>query len=93
MSNSVIIIGRLAKNIDDNNEILLSVSRLFKNEEGIYETDLIPITIWQGISSQMKECCTEGSLVGVRGRIETKDNKIIIIGEKVTFLSNKEDNK
>lgn len=95
MVNSVMLVGRMKSNLKESgNEFIIQVSRVEKNDEGIYEYDLIPVICWEGISKQMKEYCTEGSTIGIRGRLETKGKKVIVIAEKVTFLSNvKKDNE
>ena len=88
MTNSVFLVGRLVNEVIDD-VIELSVNRVNKNEEGIYESDIIPMIVWEGITKQMKEYCQKGDLIGVRGRLETRDGKVLVVGEKVTFLSSK----
>ena len=96
MTNSLILVGRMAKEIEAKEkegkeyaEIVLSIPRNVKNEEGIYETDFIPVTVWGGIASNVKEYCRKGDIIGIRGRLEVVEDKIVIIAEKVTFLSSK----
>lgn len=90
MVNSVMLVGRLVNEIEEGeNEIVLRVNRPFKNKDGEYESDLVPITIWDGIVQNAKEYCKKEDVIGVRGRVETKDGKIVIICEKLTFLSSK----
>ena len=75
--------------------ITLATPRSFKNEEGIYETDFIDCVLWQSIAENTTEYCRKGDLVGIRGRIQTRNvehedfkyKKTEIIAEKVTFLS------
>lgn len=103
MLNQIILCGRLTKDIDieqiDDDKIMgtmaLAVPRNFKNEEGVYDTDFITIKIFGGIASNTKEYCTKGDLVGVKGRVESygDDNKMQIIGEKITFLSSARNKK
>lgn len=88
MSNCVIIIGRLADEIKEG-KIKLAVNRPFENKEGIYETDFIPIVLWGGTYESTKEYIHKGDLVGIKGRLETKDEKVYVIAEKLTFLSSK----
>ena len=92
MSNSVLLVGKLASKIKDNT-FILAVNRTFKNVDGEYEKDLIPIEVWEGIIKNVKEYCSEGDIMGVKGRLQMKDNKIVVIAEKITFLSSKKDNK
>ena len=104
MLNQVIIVGRLvAKPIVEENEngrkvseITLAVQRSYKNAEGVYETDFIKCTLWNGIAENTAEYCDKGDLVGVKGRLETsvyeKENGekyriTSVVAEKVSFLS------
>ena len=96
MSNQVVIVGRLVeKPIVEENEnekkvcnITLAVPRSYKNAEGIYETDFIKCTLWNGIAENIVEYCNKGDLVGVKGRLECLGgNELQLIAEKVSFLS------
>lgn len=102
MLNQIVLVGRIASDLEINEvnnkkvaTITLAVSRSFKNENGEYETDLVPITIWNGIAENVCEYCKKGDVVGVKGRIQRMGNDytanghpiIEIVAEKVTFLS------
>lgn len=97
MLNQVVVVGRITSNpvvreLEDNrkvNTITLAVPRSFKNSEGEYETDFIPVILYQGIAERVVEYCEKGDLIGIKGRIQSRDDKIEIIAEKVTFLSSK----
>lgn len=106
MLNQVVLVGRITrepevKELDDGKKvsnITLAVSRSYKNEEGIYETDFIDCTLWNSIATNMFEYCKKGDVVGVRGSLRTdnyeKDGKLMsklnLIAERITFLSSKE---
>lgn len=104
MLNQFIIVGRLTKDPEitttENNkkrtQITLAVSRSFKNQDGIYETDFINCILWNIVAEHTCEYCKKGDLIGVKGRLqsrtyetEDKEKKYILelIAEKVTFLS------
>lgn len=104
MLNQVLMVGRLVeKPIVKENEngkkvcnITLAVNRSYKNVNGIYDTDFIKCTLWNGIAENTVEYCNKGDLIGVRGRLENdvyekengeKDRITIVIAEKVTFLA------
>ena len=96
MLNQVIIVGRLVKKpIVEENEngikvatITLAVQRSYKNAEGVYETDFIKCTLWNGIAETTVEYCDKGDLVGVKGRLQClSGNELQLIAEKVSFLS------
>jgi len=105
MMNTVMLVGRLAqepevrttetgKNIV---RISLAVNRSFKNPDGVYETDFIDCTLWDGLAKNINEYCQKGDTVGVRGRLqvshyekdEQKMKKVDVVVEKLTFLSSK----
>ena len=105
MNNLVYLIGRLVSDPElkksetskEHASIVLAVQRAFKNSEGIYETDFIRCTLWNGIAQNTHEFCKKGDLVGIRGRLqvrsyeENNETKYIteVIAERVTFLSSK----
>ena len=107
--NTVMLVGRLAqepevrttetgKNIV---KISIAVNRSFKNPDGMYETDFIDCTLWDGLAKNINEYCKKGDTVGVRGRLqvshyekdEQKMKKVEVIVEKLTFLSSKKANE
>ena len=109
MSNYVILIGRIVNELTidsdtKNCEITIAISRAFKNEDGIYETDFIPVTLKGNIAKNVVEYCKKGDIVAIKGRIArtNKPMRILnddeftiinepmqIIADKVTFLSSK----
>ena len=105
MVNSVMLVGRLAQDIDvkkldsgkEVTKVALAVNRSFKNPDGIYETDFFDCILWEGLAKNAYEYCKKGDTVGIRGRLQTsiyeKDNvkhKVVeIIVEKLSFLSSK----
>lgn len=97
MNNMSMLIGRLVSELQLNEtengrkvcNITLAVPRSFKNVNGEYETDFIPVVLWAGIAETTSEYCKKGDLVGVKGRLQAEDKKIVVIAEKVTFLSSK----
>lgn len=97
MLNQVVMVGRLvAKPIVEENEngrkvseITIAVNRSFKNDEGIYETDFIKCTLWNGIAENTVEYCNKGDIIGVKGRLQClSSNELQVVAEKVTFLAN-----
>ena len=93
MLNQVVLVGRIAEDINDielNRRVrtlTLAIPRSYKNTEGVYETDFIEIELWNGIASNAVEYCRKGDIVGVKGCLQTRDNKMIVLCEKLTFLS------
>ena len=76
--------------------ITLAVQRPFKNINGEYDTDFISCVLWRGVAESTAQYCKKGDLIGVRGRIQTKNIEyedqtrhfMEVVAEKVTFLSN-----
>lgn len=97
MLNQVILVGRMAKEVEVNETesgqkictITLAVLRNYKNIDGIYEKDLIKCILWNGIADNVREYCKKEDLIGIKGRIENKNDEMLIIAEKVTFLSSR----
>lgn len=101
MTNQFMIIGRLVDNptVKETREgkkiieITIAVSRHFRNNKGIYETDFIPCILFSNLATNVANYCKKGDLIGVYGRIECLNKNLKIVGDKVTFLSsnNKEE--
>lgn len=91
MLNQVVMVGRI-KNIDvkDNKcYIKITVPRSYKNENGEYENDILDTMVVGGMVDNVENYCTVGDLIGVKGRLEETNKGMIVVAEKVTFLSSK----
>ena len=102
MLNQSVIVGRLVedpevKELENGKKvanITLAVPRSYKNEDGEYDTDFLNCTLWSGIAENTAEYCKKGDLVGIKGRLQKlEDEEMVLIAEKVTFLSNKKEVK
>lgn len=101
MLNQLELVGRLVSDPQINETenggkvsyITLAVLKSYKNSDGIYETDFIPCKVGYPMCDNVKKYCKKGDLLGVEGRVQTKqeeDKTIIeIVAERITFLSNK----
>ena len=96
MLNQVIVVGRLAydpeirelENGRKESYITLACPRSYKNVDGVYDTDFIRCTLWNGIAENTTEYCKKGDIVGVKGRLQREEHgNLKIIAEKVNFLS------
>lgn len=107
--NQVVLVGRLCQDPEvlktdadkPRSVVTIAVNRSFKNNEGIYETDFIRCVLWNNIALNTFEYCHTGDVVGIKGRLQTrnyedeeKNKKFImeVIAEKVTFLSSNNKN-
>lgn len=59
---------------------------------------LFSCVLWKGVAESTKEYCKKGDLVGIKGRIQTRNVEledqthkqfVEVIAERVTFLSSK----
>nr|WP_295973126.1 single-stranded DNA-binding protein [uncultured Bacillus sp.] len=81
MINQVTLVGRLTKNPDlritpdglSVTNITLAVNRHFRNHEGEIEADFIQCKLWRKSAENTAKFCRKGSLVGVTGRIQTRN--------------------
>lgn len=106
MLNQSILVGRIVRepevketeNGSKVTNLTLAVQRSYKNINGEYDCDFIPCVLWRGIAENTAEYCKKGDLIGVRGRIqtrnyelpdETKKSIVEVVAERVTFLSSK----
>ena len=97
MVNNLLLVGRLVSDPEINEtengkvtDITLAVPRSYKNEEGEYETDFIPVKLFRQIASTTVEYCRKGDLIGVKGRVaRLSGENLKIVAEKITFLSSK----
>lgn len=102
MNNSVILIGRITStpevqdSIDNKTYciVTLAIQRNYKNSEGVYETDFIPVRLEGIVATNTAEYCKQGDLVGVKGKLrKTIDGRLQVYAERITFLASKDINK
>lgn len=95
MLNQMIMVGRLLQTNEERKEIVISVPRSYKNEDGIYENDEITIKVMDGILNNVINYIKVGDVIGVKGRIKAtkmaSGSDIELVAERITFLSNKSD--
>lgn len=84
--NNVILVGRIIS--FEGNEVTVSITRNYKNEDGIYMSDSIPVRLSANIGEKMKEFCKIGDVIGVKGRLENR-GEVVVMAEKTTFVSPK----
>ena len=96
MMNQLVLVGRLSNDIKKGKiegkeviQISVTVPRSFKNADGEYENDVIPIILASNISNNVLEYCKKGDVIGVKGHIQASasSGKVFLYGDKITFLS------
>ena len=81
MINNVVLTGRLTKDVDLRytssgtavGSFSIAVDRQFKNQQGEKETDFINCVIWRKSAENFANFTRKGSLVGIQGRIQTRN--------------------
>jgi single-strand DNA-binding protein len=108
MLNNVILIGRTVEDLEvittENGlktcKMVLACQRPFKNQETQeYDTDFIPIQLWQVVAEMTAQNCKKGSTVAVKARLATritevngtKIKMIDVIGERVIYINTKKE--
>lgn len=103
MINNVVVTGRLTRAVDlrytSNGtafaSFTLAVDRPFRNQNNEKETDFINCVMWRKSAENLANYTNKGSLIGVEGRIQTRnyDNGqgqrvyvTEVLAEKFTFL-------
>lgn len=90
MLNQAVLVGRVAE--IGNLNIKIKVSRSYKNSEGDYETDLIPVFYTNNIAKSAREYLEIDDIIGIKGRLEVEDGVLQVKAEKMTFLSSHKNN-
>ena len=81
MINNVVLVGRMTRDADlrytPSNQAVatftLAVNRNFKNQAGEREADFINCVIWRQQAENLANWAKKGSLIGVTGRIQTRN--------------------
>ena len=106
MINATILTGRLTRDADlrytsngtATASFSLAVDRSFKNAQGEKETDFINCVAWRKTAETIANHTRKGSLIGVQGRIQTRNyenqqgQKVYVtevVVEQFTFLESK----
>lgn len=106
--NNVCLVGRITKDPElrtiasgsVTTTITVAVNRRFTGQNGEREADFIQCTVWNKQAENVCKYTSKGSLVGVTGRIQTRnydgqDGKKVyvteVVADNVTFLGSKND--
>lgn len=106
MINQVTLVGRLTKDPELRyttegkavSNVTLAVDRPFRNKAGTYDADFVPCTLWKKAAENTAEYCRRGSVVGITGRIQTRNYEnqegkrmyvTEVVAEIVQFMSKK----
>lgn len=106
MINQVTLVGRLTKEPElrvtqegsSVVTVILAVNRIYKNQSGEYDADFVQCTFWNKVAENTAHYCQKGSLIGIMGRIQTRnyensEGKRVyvteVIAESVRFMDPK----
>lgn len=106
MINKVVLVGRLTKNPEYRttpngisvSTFTLAVNRTFNNSNGEREADFINVVTFKKQADNVNNYLSKGSLVGVEGRIQTRNYEnnegqrmyvTEVVAERVHFLDSK----
>ncbi len=94
MLNQFIIVGRIVKDLEkESNVITIAIPRHYKNKDGGYDTDFVDVAIDGTLAKTTIEYCKKGDIIGVKGNIKSEISndirKMLLVAERVTFLSSK----
>ena len=95
MINQIVLVGSLLQKPKDINgrtsSFIMQVQRHYTGPSGEALYDIIPVQLWRGAADYTLEVCTEGDLIGVKGRIEKDaDREMKVVAERITIISKKE---
>lgn len=98
MMNQTVLVGRVVDMISLERDgestcvkLQVAVTRIYKNTEGEYETDIIPVVLFDKIAQNTMEYVKKGDLIGVKGRLECTDGDVHVICDKISYLASKKD--
>ncbi len=103
MLNEVVLVGKLVKQpilkeLSGGTKLstaVLEIEKAFKNGVGVVESDYVTVVLWRGIAEALVDCSTVGSIIGVKGRLQTRTYEtserqrittMEVVAEKLTFL-------
>ncbi|MDC2841632.1 single-stranded DNA-binding protein [Limosilactobacillus mucosae] len=109
MINNVTLTGRITKDLEKHQtnkgtsvvNFSLAVDRRFKDSKGNREADFIGIQVWGLTADLLCKYCGKGSLIGIEGRIQTRNYEnnqgqrvyvTEVVAENITFLDSKKNN-
>ena len=91
MLNQVVLVGRIEhmETVDEVTTVTIIVPRAYKNVDGNYDSDHIPVQMTNNIATNTLNYCKTNDIVGVKGALRNVgiSDRIELVADKVTFLS------
>lgn len=109
MLNRVVMVGRMVRDPELRRtgtgvpvaSFTIAMNRNFTNQSGERQADFIPCVVWNKIAENTARYCSKGSLVGVEGRLQSRQYEnqegrkvtvIEVVCDSVQFLEPKSSN-
>jgi hypothetical protein len=86
MLNQAIVVGRVV-DFDLHDELLIEVTRNYRNKNGIYEFDVITAKDYLHILKPALKYLEVGKVIAVKGRLEVTNLGLEFVIEKISFVS------
>ena len=89
MFNSVNLIGRINYINLENNTLEIKYTKiLYENDVKIGTEEMyIPVIVSELMMKQTKQYCNINDMIGIRGYLKNKDDRLMVMAEKITVLS------
>lgn len=89
MLNLVNIVGRINYiYVEDNILEIKCIKQLYKDDVKSGEEEMyIPVMLSDSIMNKTKQYCNINDIVGVKGWLKNRDEKLIVMADKLTFLA------
>ena len=91
MLNQVVLVGRIEnmETVDEVTTVTIIVPRAYKNVDGNYDSDHIPVQITGNMATNTLQYCKVADIIGIKGALRNVgiSDRIDLVAEKVTFLS------
>lgn len=88
MLNQVVIIGRIQKIIEDEDKNMILKLKVENNSN----VELFDIKLQNNIAKSLSKSCIENDIVGIKGKLECINDKMLVHADRVTFLSKRREN-
>ena len=99
--NSAVLVGRIIDIQREKDEegnvkelvITIAIPRNYKNGDGIYDTDTVPVRIKSILAGGVDTYCKLNDVVGIKAKItRLKGKELEIVAEKVSYLASRKEN-
>lgn len=85
--NNAIVIGRI-KEIEEN-KLVLTVARPFKNKKEKYKEDFITCKLSNEMCETLLKYCEKNNLIAIKGELHSDNENMYVSVNKLTFLASK----